>query len=307
VSVTGVLAFVGVSAGIVALFAVLLRPAREPRPEALNVIARRTALWRCAGVVLGVVVAYSAAGRDPLGRGEMLAAPLFGLCVLAGVLAGESTVRAPDGTTRRAAVEVRRARDYLPRSLGTAVAVAAGVLFGVLGVTTALGSPDDMGRAGRSLVLQCTDGATSSIGPWAGSFYSVPLAVVVIAGLVAAGAVLRRVVRRPRPGGDAATVVADDALRRDSARTIVGAAGILVTIPLAGVLFVTGVLVRGMPHREAAVSGSSQCAPEWWTLVGSGLLGATLLTLALLGWCGATLLFPYRASRAAAPSAVAAP
>ena len=52
---------------------------------------------------------------------DLLAGPVFGLCVLAGVAAGEISVRPTAGRTRTAAVEVRRVRDYLPRGLASAV------------------------------------------------------------------------------------------------------------------------------------------------------------------------------------------
>jgi hypothetical protein len=82
--------------------------------------ARRTAGFRLAGVITGLVAGGTAAASGLLGRGLLLAGPVFGWFVLAGVVAGEISVRPVAGRTRKAVVEVRRVRDYLPRGLATA-------------------------------------------------------------------------------------------------------------------------------------------------------------------------------------------
>jgi hypothetical protein len=55
--------------------------------------ARRTASFRLAGVIAGLAAGGAAANQGALGRGLLLAGPVFGLCVLAGVAAGEISVR----------------------------------------------------------------------------------------------------------------------------------------------------------------------------------------------------------------------
>jgi hypothetical protein len=216
---------------------------------------------------------------------------VFGLCVLAGVAAGEISVRPAGGRTRTAAVEVRRVRDYLPRGLASAVTAAAAVLAALAAVTTVTAGPDDLGRAGRVLLLSCQAGLQQTYGPWPGSFYSVPLAAVVAAGLIAGGGALRVVIRRARTGADADAVAADDALRRRAARTITGACGILVALPLAGVYLVS-----------AGALLSISCHPAWWTYAGWALLALLLSAVALMGWCAAVLLAPARAATAAPPA-----
>jgi hypothetical protein len=104
------------------------RAAEDGRPAVPSVpaaVARQTARWRWGGVITGLAVGGSAAGTGALGRGLLLAAPVFGLCVLAGVVAGEFTVRPAAGPARAAVLEVRRVRDYLPRGLTRAVLGAA--------------------------------------------------------------------------------------------------------------------------------------------------------------------------------------
>jgi hypothetical protein len=253
--------------------------------------ARQMANRRWAGVIAGVLAGGVAAAWGALGRGLLLAGPVFGLCVLAGVVAGELGVRPTAGRTRAALVEVRRVRDYLPRGLATAVMAAATGLLALVAVTTATAGADDLGRPGRVLLLRCGPGLVQDHGPWPGSFYSVPLAAVVAAGLIGAGGALRVVIRRARSGADPALVAADDALRHRAARAITGACGILVALPLAGTCLVS-----------AGALLSFSCQPAWWTYAGWALLALLIPVVALLGWCAAALLAPARGIVAARPA-----
>ncbi|MFV2018693.1 hypothetical protein [Micromonospora sp. LOL_023] len=264
--------------------ALLVRRAPRQPPGAVGeiprAVARRTAGLRWAGVTIGVTVAVIAAGSGDLGRGQLLAAPLFGLCALIGVLAGELTVWSPRGPTRTATVEVRRVRDYLPRHLSRVVAVAVGVLLILVTATTAAGGPDDMGRPGHSLTRQCTFDMSESRGPWPGSFYTAGLVAVVLVGLLVAYLAVRAIVRRPRSGsiGD---VAVDDALRRRAAYVVTGAVGVLVAIPLVGVSLTAANGLLGI-----------SCAPLWWTVIGWGLLVLAPAAFAMVGWCAAAVLLP---------------
>lgn len=212
------------------------------------------------------MVGLGTAQQGALGRGLLLAVPLFALCVLAGVVIGELRVTAPHGPVRSADLEVRRVRDYLPRRLATVVAAATALLALVMAVTTAVGSADDLGRAGRTFARQCSAVMSSSTGPWPGSFYTVPLALVVLSGLLLAGFALHRVVRRPRQGEDRAV---DDGLCRQAAEAVTAACGVLVAVPLAGVSVVA-----------AGALSNHTCPPAGSTAAVWALL---LLVPALLG------------------------
>ena len=131
--------------------------------------------------------------------------------------------------------------------------------------------------------LACGPGLVQTSGPWAGSFYTLPLAVLVAAGLVTAGGALRAVVDRARTGTDPATVAADDALRRRAAWTVTGACGILVAVPLAGLCAVSAGAVLSL-----------FCRPAWLTVAGWALLGLAIAAVGLLSWCAAVLLAPGR-------------
>jgi hypothetical protein len=255
--------------------------AARPRPAAslparLADVQRSTARWRTAALGVGVVVGTVSATAGSLGRGVVLAGPLLAWCVLLGVVVGELRVTAPPEGERTAVLETRRVRDYLPWRLATVVLTAAVLLAGLLVTTTALGSGDDMGRAGRTLYRQCSAVRSEASGPWPGSFYSLPLAVVVGCGLLLAAVALRQVVRRPRQGVDRS---ADDVLRRRAAETVTAAAGLLVVVPFAGVALVGG-----------AALGSVSCAPAAWRVLASILLLLVPVLLVVGAWCAGVLL-----------------
>lgn len=266
------------------LVAVLLRRPPLAVPDRLGGVARSTRRWRLAGLLFGLAAAAASAQSGALGRGLLLAGPLFGLCVLLGVVAGELGVRAPAGARRSASVQVRRVRDYLPWPLLSTVVAALVLLLALLAFTSAIGSADDLGRAGRSLTRACSALAGEGRGPWPGSFYAWPLVAVVLIGLVMAGVALLSVTRRPRQGEDS---VLDDALRCEVVTGVVAAIGLLVTVPLVGV----GVV---------AAPGLLQicAAPTAWTVVGTLLLAVVPLALVLGLWCMAVLATPGRVRQA---------
>ncbi|GAA1935334.1 hypothetical protein [Nocardioides marmoribigeumensis] len=248
-----------------------------PRP----VTQRRPAAWRWGGLAVGVVAAWGVDRVSDLGRGTMLAVPLVALGLLAGVLVGETRGLAPAQGTRHASLQVRRVADHLPRVLTAAVAAGLTGLLGLLAAGIALGSPDDLGRAGRSLAISCGNGFGQARGPWPGSFYAVPLAAVLLGGAVASALAARAVVRRPLRLGADADLAAETQARRSSVADVVAALGVLVAVPLGGVAVTTAGALNGI-----------DCRPGSWTAL---LLVATVLALAalaLLVASAATLLRP---------------
>ena len=154
-------------------------------------------VW-AAALVAGGIAAWLVNGLLDLGRGMMLVPAVLGLSVVAGVGLAESVVRPQRPTgARTASLSPRRVVHYLPRTLGVAVAGIATLHLGTLALTTVTASADDMGRAGRSIAAQC--GTTgSAAGPYPGSFYSAPLALLLLLIGLVASASLSAVVRRPR-------------------------------------------------------------------------------------------------------------
>jgi hypothetical protein len=248
---------VGVLAAVMFAAVVALRRPRksaaDPAAAVLGRVALRAVALRAIGLVTGGVVALKLVYASPswLGLGVAVAAPALSLCVLAGVLAGEAGGYGAVGISRSASLVSRSARAYLPWPATGWVAGLSAVLLVSLAATTAAGSADERGRAGRVLTVICgaLPGApsggpdVSSAGPWPGVFYSVPIGLAALLGLGAAAAVLVRIARRPRP--DAAVAGFDDALRRRSSKLVVAAAGLLVSTSVAGVAMTAGgVLAR---------------------------------------------------------------
>ena len=146
-----------------------------------------------------------------------------------------------------------------------------------------------MGRAGRELLRQCIDGTSEGAGAWPGSYYAFPLSVVVLCGLLAAGLVLTRVVRRPLQTEDLAV---DEALRRSAAEAVTAAVGLLIAVPLTGVSVVAGASLMGI-----------RCRPEWWTVAAIGLAVLAVASLGLAVWCVSTLIArPSREARRVVPA-----
>lgn len=253
----------------------------DPCNGALLAGHRKAAGWRWAGLGLGVVVAAVTAVTASFGLhnlGAMLSPTVFGLWVIGGGVVGELTTIPRRQGVRTAALETRTVGDYLPRRLGGSVAASALGLGALLVMTTRMGSADDQGRAGRWLYRQCSPEMSVAKGPWPGSFYSVPLGIAVVVGLLGAAVALRTVVLRPRSGSDP-DLVADDVLRRRSAEAVVAATGVMVAASLSGVALVAGISLHGIV-----------CAPASWTILGVVLLSVGALMLLLTSWCLALLL-----------------
>lgn len=252
--------------------------------------------FRGIGTLLGLLGGVAVAVTDTLGRGLLLAAPVTALGLLLGVLVSELSVRPPMGRRRTASPTVRRAVDYLPRPLTGVVAGTGVLLAALLTATTLAGSSDDLGRAGRVLTVQCTVNSSQSAGPWPGTYYTAPLAVLLVVGVLLALVVLHRVVARPplllpttgvpTTGLDATGLGAlpgeptgrdleraDDVLRAQAARAVVAAVGVLLSLPLTGVALVT-----------AQVLGRAGCGSLWWPVGAAAALLVAALGFAVLCW-----------------------
>ncbi|ASW56199.1 hypothetical protein [Plantactinospora sp. KBS50] len=262
---------------------------------AMRRTARRVLICRLAGLGSGLVAGLAVFNGPGswLGMGAALAAPTFAGCLLAGVLVGEVVAARPSGTTRTAVLEVRDVRSYLPPPLTGWVVAAVLGLAGLLTVTSIVGSPDDQGRPGRSLVLACADQRTAA-GPWPGVYYSLPIGLSVLGGLLAALAVIWMVIRRPRPGPDPAVRAADDHVRRQSVRAVLSACGVLAAAPLAGVAIIAA-------GRLASLAAQS-CSPAWLPAAGWASLALGVASLAAVCGFGRALLLPERAAPAAVPA-----
>ncbi|WP_316758651.1 hypothetical protein [Streptomyces herbicida] len=187
--------------------------------------ASRARLDRCArwtGLVAGALVAHWLIPLDH-GDGILYAIPAFGLCAVAGVLVGDALTQPPRGTVRTAGLAPRRVRDYLPPRMIWVLLALAAALVVLLGAAAAMASPDDLGRAGRSLTMTCR-GRTQSYTPWPGLHYGLPMLASLAVATGACSWSLRRIATRP----------GDEQSRRDRSLAIVAVWGLVVSSSLLG-------------------------------------------------------------------------
>lgn len=280
----------GIIVALVALAVVVARPRRERARAAaaqlpgLCRLVRTQNVARGVALLAGIAITLPAAAAWTLGRGLMLAPAAFAAAQVVAVLIADrvsyDAVRSPGV----AGLEVRRVRDYLPRGLTALTVLAAAALAAALTWTTAVASPDDLGRAGRALTYRCVDGCgLARISPWPGSFYSAPLAVGlgVVAALALAAVTIT--VRRPRNGADASVTVIDDAVRRRSVETVVAALGLAISASLTGVAMVAG--LRLLADADVPSGGSLTTGAALLTFAGAGSCVVMLC-------CAVSLLLP---------------
>lgn len=250
---------------------------------------------RLLAVVVGLAVIGPVTTLGRLGRGLMVVPAVFAAVQVLGILIGDVITRDDARTPGMAGIEVRRARDYLPQRLVRLLALAAIALAGFLIWATAVASPDDLGRPGRSLTFDCTEGCTSGgLTPWPGSYYSVPMTVALLLLLLFACLAAWVTVRRPRNGADHEIVRVDDAVRRRSVESVVASVGIATSGSLAGVGVVAG--------AHLAASGANH-APLALQMAGWALFATGVLSLGLFVWCVVVLLLPGAGADAGARSA----
>lgn len=245
------------------------------------------ATWVVCALV-GGALAWLLAGHLSLGRGTMLAPAVMGAFVVIGVGLGETVVRPRRPSGRRSAsLAVRRVADYLPRALVGAVGGVVTLHLATLALTTVTASADDMGRAGRQVAAWCGN-MGSAASPYPGSFYSVPLVLLLLLMSLGTVAALTAVVRRPR--GFATREVGDDELRRRSATRVLAAAGGAVAASHAGIAYFAGSALLRLGCQRAWME------PVGWLLLAS-VPGAVLL----LGWFSSRIVLPGGVAAAPAP------
>ena len=236
--------------------------------------ADRYARW--CGLAAGAVAARAVASLDDgLGVGILYAIPAFGLCAVIGVLVGDALTPRVHGAVRTAGLTPRRVRDYVPRRMAPLLLCQAAALVILLAVAATVASPDDMGRAGRSLAATC-HGVTESAGPWPGLFYGLPVLVSLALSTAACGWSLLRIARRP----------GKEQARRDRSLAITAAWGLLVSAPLLG--------------AAATASGaltSLSCDGTTGTIATWLLYAVALVALVTVPWCLVTIASPRAARR----------
>ncbi len=243
-----------------------------------------TTAARVIALVVGLIAVVLMTTVGPIGMGLLLAPAVFAGTQMVATLVADLISRDTARTPGAAGLEVRRVRSYLPRALGGATAITLTVLTGVLIWTTAMGSSDDMGRAGRSFSYSyaCDGVCEGSFSPWPGSFYSVPLATGLLLLVTLAVAAVVITVRRPRDASKPEIVRVDDLVRTRSAESVVAALGLGGAASLAAICVLTSRLV------VSTVDGVSiDLLIAGWTAVVVGLAA-----FAMSVWCVVVLMLP---------------
>lgn len=260
---------------------------------------------RLLGIALGLLIAGLLKDQDsfgPLGDlvsplvgdygvGMMIAPAGFGLGVLLGVAAGETIVRAPRPRGPRAAsLQPRSLTSYLPRPTSYAVGTGLTLLGATLLLGTLTAQEDDSLGGMRS--IGCHAGNISQAhSPYPGSYYTIPLAIMLGIVLLTATLAAATVVRRPR--GLAATDAGDDELRKRSMTVIIAAVGVTVGTSLTGI---AGTAAAGL----LALDGD--CAPAWMPVVGWLMVPLVFIGIGLAVWSLVRLFINDSLTAAAGPA-----
>ncbi|GGC65145.1 hypothetical protein IEU95_04865 [Hoyosella rhizosphaerae] len=233
----------------------------------------------------GAVAAYITTTGGTLGRGYALAAPIFALTFLGGVIASEISKPPERTAVRRASLTTRTTRQYVPVPLTAAVVVGTVVLGALMVLGATAGVADDLGRSGRSFAFQCGEFVSGANGPWPGGFYVGPLALILATVLVLTAIGLWALTWRTPVDNDLAS---DSGERLRSASRVIAAAGLAISIPLAGI---SAIMASALSNVPSEYDGTA-CTPGWPAVVAPILLIAALGGVALAFWCLSVLLVP---------------
>lgn len=245
-----------------------------------------TSRWLALALGAAVLVALASTGA-PL---AIALAPVAGAAVgVLAMVAGQLSI-ARMATTGAAGLETRRVRDYVPRGQALAATVLVVAMLVAVPVGWRLGH-------GGSISFECVGAegfpAGGSRSPWFGSRYWAPGLAVWVVGTAALAWGLRLVAARGRDGSDPAMVLADDALRRWWAGSLLAAWGVL-----SGAL-----LVPALGTYRIGLDDGGMCARggfgPWGAVAGWACAAAALLTVA----CLARLLLPQANRLVAHPAA----
>lgn len=250
-----------------------------------------TATSRISALAAGVIIAVALAILLPLGLGVFLAPTAFAGVQIMAVLVAGAVSRNAARTPGVSGLEVRRIRRYLPMGLTALVGSVTVILLGALAWTTAAGSPDSLGNAGRnfSYLTPCdVEMCETSVGPFPGSFYSIPLVTLLAVVFALAGIAVIMTVRRPRNASDPEIVRIDDVVRARAVESVVAALGLAV----ATTLFAVGFLVAN------GLGNPSNDLPALLRIPGWGAVPLMLASLSVALWCLVVLLLPGGAAHA---------
>ena len=253
-----------------------------------------TALVVAPALVLVAVVPELSGLTVGLSMGLLPAAG--GAAFLAVHAVGELTWPRPTGAVRRAALARRGLRETTPVGLGALVLGWSVALLALLALGAAVATD-----AGRALPWRHGPDVTSAAGPFPGWFYGRWLVLALAVLLVGCVAVLLLVARRPAVSDTSADD--DTALRRLSARRVLGGVQLVLAWTLAGCLGVASRALRGT--QGGAVDGVDLGDPTVVAVADAGLVVAVVVALTAVVVAGRSAARPVGTAPARQPLAAA--
>lgn len=166
---------------------------RPLTPEARRA-SRSSGIALAVAALLAVAAATYLIATDRFGRGILLAGPAAMLVIQLGLAAATmiiSTAVRRDTDSRIAALSPRTVTTTAPRSLTIATVIGVAIALALTGIASAVASLDEYSGEYRSFTYSTGPDSSRTFGAFPGSYYSVPLAIVlVLSTLVAAATVV---------------------------------------------------------------------------------------------------------------------
>ncbi len=196
----------------------------------------------------------------------------------------------PQGS-RTARLKQRSIRSYISPQSAKLVGALLLVHLLVMAFTTIVAVPDDLGRAGRAIGFETEYGGSWST-PFPGSYYTSWQFMMVLPLIAVAAASLFQVVRRPR--GFANDERSEDALRRSSAATVIGAFGVSIALSHIGISAIAGMHLISESTTSITTDTHVVTAPSWFLPAGIIILVTALFALFVGLRLGIAALLPGR-------------
>lgn len=177
---------------------------------------------RWSGLAIGIIAAQglSTLGDIEFEQRVVFCITAFGLCAVAGVLLADALTLVPQDAVRTASLAPRLVRDHVPPRMGPLIALqglSLTVLLAIAAVTASVDS-DRIFTTGKVVAVTC-NGMRTSLGPWPGLYYSLPIFGALAIATPTCVWALRRIAHGPGL----------EQQRRDRAWAVTGAWGLLVS------------------------------------------------------------------------------
>ncbi|WP_392960152.1 hypothetical protein [Streptomyces sp. LN245] len=229
---------------------------------------------RWSGLAIGIIAAQgvSTLGDIEFEQRVVFCITAFGLCAVAGVLLADALTLVPQDAVRTASLAPRLVRDHVPPRMGPLIALqglSLTVLLAIAAVTASVDS-DRIFTTGKVVAVTC-NGMQTSLGPWPGLYYSLPIFGALAIATPTCVWALRRIAHGPGM----------EQQRRDRAWAVTGAWGLLVSSQQ-----LYAVLMLSVSLTETGCAGAMGALTFWV------FYPLALLNLFTVVWSLVTLVAP---------------